>query len=132
MLDQSRLEIIRDKPIGKGLDAFRNSFNSTAEEFGLPSSLEVLDRLSTESKVIGPSCCAANASVALQNLALNLISAFQILPASRLLRSSSGGKHLFDDISRLYTSATSDGFDTECVKPLLRAVISNEPDELLF
>ena len=132
MLDQPRLEIIRDKPIGKGLDAFRNSFNSTAEEFGLPSSLEVLDRLSTEGKVIGPSCCAANAYVALQNLALNLISAFQILPASRLLRSSSGGKHLSGDIARLYTAANSDDFDIDRVRSLLCAVIANESDELLW
>jgi protein kinase-like protein len=63
---------------------------------------------------------------------LDLISAFQILPASRLLRSVSGGKNLFSDLARLNSSVNSDDFDTECIIPLLRAVISNESDELLW
>jgi hypothetical protein len=66
-----------------------------------------------------------------QNLALDLISALQILPASRLLCSRNGGKNLFSDLSRLNSIVNSDGFDIERIGPLLQAVLSNEPDDLI-
>jgi len=66
-----------------------------------------------------------------QNLALDLISALQILPASRLLCSRNGGKNLFGDLSRLNSIVNSDGFDIERIGPLLQAVLSNEPDDLI-
>jgi hypothetical protein len=77
-------------------------------------------------------CCSTNAPVVLQNLALDLISAFQILPASRLLRSSNGRKNLSGDIARLFAAASSDDFDVKRVKPLLKVVIRNEPNERLW
>ena len=48
MLDQTTLEIIKAKPIGRGLDAFRSSFSSAAEELDLSDSLKVLDRIDDE------------------------------------------------------------------------------------
>jgi hypothetical protein len=132
MLDQPRLEIIKAKPIGKGLDAFRHSFNSISDELGPSNSLEVLNRLSTEGKAIIPPCYAVNAYAALQNLALRLISAFQFLPASRLLPSSRGDRDLFGDIRKLYTALSSNDFDTDRVRSLLCAIIAKESDELLW
>jgi hypothetical protein len=38
MSTQSRLQIIQSKPIGNGLDAFRNSFSSICEHIDIPSS----------------------------------------------------------------------------------------------
>jgi hypothetical protein len=48
MSELSRFEIIRANPIRKGLDSFRSAFTSSAEEVGLPASLEVLDRMNNE------------------------------------------------------------------------------------
>jgi hypothetical protein len=78
-----------------------------------------------------PLCNLTDVPVAFQNLTLDLISAFQILPASRLLRSSGGGRNLYSDILRLNTFLTED-FDIDRVRPLLRAVINEESDELLW
>ncbi len=71
-------------------------------------------------------------NVGLQNLALDLISALQILPASRILNSSGGSKSLFGDLSRLNTAVYSNDFDIERVIPLLNAVLTNEPDEVIW
>ena len=38
MVDLSRLEIIRSKPIGEGLTAFRDAFRSTYADLGVPGS----------------------------------------------------------------------------------------------
>jgi hypothetical protein len=45
MLDQTTLEIIKARPIGKGLDTFRSSFSSVTEELELSDSLKVLDQI---------------------------------------------------------------------------------------
>ena len=70
--------------------------------------------------------------VGLQNLALDLISALQILPASRILRSSTGNKNLFGDLSRLNSAVNSDDFNIKQVTPLLKAAISNESDDIIW
>jgi hypothetical protein len=51
MVDQAQSKIIEDNPIGKGLDAFRSSFNSICEEKGLFQSPDDLGRLSQEGKI---------------------------------------------------------------------------------
>jgi hypothetical protein len=48
MLDQTTLEIIKAKPIGKGLDAFHSTFRSIAEELDISASLNVLDKIGSE------------------------------------------------------------------------------------
>jgi hypothetical protein len=70
--------------------------------------------------------------IGLQNIALDLVSALQILPSSRLPRSSGGGENLFSDLSRLNLAIYSDDFDIERIMPLLNAVLSNEPDEIVW
>jgi hypothetical protein len=45
MFDQTALEIIRTKPIGSGLDAFRNSFSSVAKELDVPASTEAFNHI---------------------------------------------------------------------------------------
>lgn len=67
----------------------------------------------------------------LQNLVLVLLSTLQIHPAARLLYSSNG-RTLFSELSRLYASVTSDEFDFNSVKPLLRAVLADSPDDTLI
>ncbi|KAF2174644.1 hypothetical protein K469DRAFT_648111 [Zopfia rhizophila CBS 207.26] len=117
MVDGSTSEIIKTAPIGDGLNAFRDSFRSFCKTLGVPSSLQALDQIGSED---------------LQTLALTLISALQILPASRQLCSSRGGKNLLDDLSKLMSAVNSDDFDIERIIPLLKAVLSKESDEVIW
>ncbi|KAF2452571.1 hypothetical protein BDY21DRAFT_382745 [Lineolata rhizophorae] len=110
-------EIIKAKPIGNGLNAVRDSFGLVCRDLGVPERSESLSRID---------------SVTLQNLALNLVSALQTLPASRLLHSTSGGKNLFGDLLRFPTIIGSDEFDLKRSIPLLRTVLDNNVDELVW
>ena len=55
----------------------------------------------------------------------------QILPAARLLRSNSGGKNLLSGLLRLIAPVNSDDFDFDRIKPLLNAVLTDQPDEFI-
>lgn len=63
---------------------------------------------------------------------LDLILALQALPASRVLRSVSGSRNLFSDLSRLGAAVNSDDFDCERLFPLLGAVLNKESDDALW
>ncbi|KAK0621805.1 serine/threonine-protein kinase Sgk2 [Bombardia bombarda] len=114
MADQLRSKIIKDNPIGKGLDAFRALFSSICEGANISGTLDALEQLGQED---------------LQNLVLFLLSTLQILPAARLLRSNSG-RALFSELSRLNTAITSDDFDLDRIKPLLKSAITGDPDDV--
>ena len=51
MAIQSQLQIIQSKPIGEGLDGFRDSFNSICEDIGIPNSSQALDQVENEGNV---------------------------------------------------------------------------------
>jgi hypothetical protein len=68
----------------------------------------------------------------LNNRALDLVLALQALPDSRALPSSSGGKNLFADLSRLNQAINAGDFDLRRVIPLLRSVLNNEPDGVIW
>jgi hypothetical protein len=114
MADQARSEIIKDNPIGKGLDAFRASFTSVCENKSIPSTLDSLGKLGHDGNTYSPAplACATDYFAELQNIALVLLSTLQILPAARLLRSS-GGRTLFSELPRLNSAITSDDFDLD-------------------
>lgn len=69
--------------------------------------------------------------VELKNV-LDLTSALVGLPASRHLRSSRGGKNLLDDLSKVISAVNADDFDIERIIPLLKAVLSKEPDDVIW
>ena len=48
MSTQSRSQAIQSKPIGEGLDGFRNTFNSICDDIGVPSSSQALDKVGYE------------------------------------------------------------------------------------
>lgn len=48
MADQAVLELIKDNPIGEGLDAFRVSFAKVCAERGIPCTRDALDQLNPE------------------------------------------------------------------------------------
>ncbi|KAK0628117.1 hypothetical protein B0T17DRAFT_491041 [Bombardia bombarda] len=117
MIDQPRLKIIKDNPIGKGLDAFRVSFNLICEGASIPCTLDALVQLEYED---------------IQNLALDLFSVLRNLPTIRLLRSKSGHCTLRNDLLKLISVAASDDFDLDCIKPLLNAALADDPDDALI
>lgn len=67
-----------------------------------------------------------------QDLLVNLLSALQALPAARILQSRHGGKTLFHDLLRLNAVVSSDDFDDGQIRPLLDAIIHNQPDEVVW
>ncbi|KAF1351769.1 hypothetical protein EJ07DRAFT_159287 [Lizonia empirigonia] len=107
MAAPSRLEILNSNPIGEGLSSVRNSFNTLCRD------LNVSDKK-------------------LKDLAVHLIIALQGLPVARSLPSGAGRGTLRSDLLRLELSTEADNFDIERIKPLLRAVLENEPDEVIW
>ncbi|KAF7861835.1 hypothetical protein EAF04_007717 [Stromatinia cepivora] len=118
MADQTRSNIIKDNPIGKGLNTFRASFNSACENQNIPLTLDSLDKLSNNE---------------LQIITLVLLSALQTFSAARLLRSRSG-KTLSSGLINLNSAIDSDpdDFDFDCIKPLLNAALAVNPDDMLI
>ncbi|KAJ4309439.1 hypothetical protein N0V84_011508 [Fusarium piperis] len=114
MADQA--QIIKDNPIGKGLDAFRALFYSICEGASLSCTPDALEQLEQQD---------------LQVLAFSLLSALQMLPATRLLPSKTGRGPLLSDLLRLHsTAASTDYFDR--VKPLLKLALTDEPIDTLI
>src|SRR4051794_18521965 len=103
MTDVTRPAIIQRKPIAHGLDAFRDSAQSLSQGLDSSGSTEVLGQIDDESKDLGYRIFYAGfiTEIGLQDHALDLLSALQLLPASRSLPSSTGGKNLFSDLSQL-------------------------------
>lgn len=58
--------------------------------------------------------------------------ALQRLRISRLLHSKTPRKNLLDDLLRLVSAVNSDEFDLDLVKPLLKAVLADNPDILIW
>ena len=56
----------------------------------------------------------------------------QGLPATRSLPSKRNSVNLFGDLLELSSAVNSGNFDIEHILPLLRAVLNNEPDEVIW
>ncbi|KAK5652988.1 hypothetical protein OQA88_9468 [Cercophora sp. LCS_1] len=110
-------KIIEENPIGNGLDAFRASFSSICKGASVSYTPDAVERLGHKD---------------LQNLTLILLLNLRILPASRLLRSSGHSESLFSDLSRLDSAVSSNDFDFDRIKPLLKAALANDPDDALI
>ncbi|XXH05277.1 hypothetical protein Hte_011702 [Hypoxylon texense] len=115
MADQDRSEIIRNNPIGSGLEAFLASFSSLCKSKDISSSGEALGQLDDEE---------------FQNITIDLFLALQQLRLPRLLRF--GSSNLLSHLLKYASTVTSGDFDYDRVKPLLRAVIAKEPDEKIW
>ncbi|PHH49257.1 hypothetical protein CFIMG_005936RA [Ceratocystis fimbriata CBS 114723] len=117
MANQSPSEIIENHPIGKGLDAFRASFNSICEDRSILCSLDALDQLDPEDS---------------QTLVINLLATVQTFTASRFLPSKTGHTSLRTDVIRLSSTVDSTDFNFDCVKPLLKSALADETDDTLL
>ncbi|KAK8036865.1 hypothetical protein PG994_015362 [Apiospora phragmitis] len=116
MAEQFR-SIIEEYPIGKGLVAFRASFNLICESKNITCSPDALVNLDRED---------------IQDLVSSLLSSLQILPITRLLHSKSNRGTLRSDLLRLVSAAASDDFDFDSVRPLLQLVLTDDPDDFLI
>ncbi|KAE8154986.1 hypothetical protein BDV25DRAFT_170316 [Aspergillus avenaceus] len=117
MNQQSKTDIIRAKPIGEGLDAFREVVTSACETAGRPFSVASLSQLDTE---------------VLKELFLDLVTTLLALPVCRVLPSVGRGKTLFGDLSKLNSSIDSDDFDVNKLIQLCVAVYTKETDEVIW
>lgn len=61
-----------------------------------------------------------------------MIYALQGLLATRSLPSKSNSVNLFGDLLELSSAVNSGNFDIEHIIPLFRAVLNNEPDEVIW
>ncbi|KAI8963086.1 hypothetical protein F5Y11DRAFT_320816 [Daldinia sp. FL1419] len=113
MADQS--EIIKNNPIGSGLDTFLTSFSSLCKSKDISHSEEALDQLNNEE---------------LQNITTDLFLALQQLRVPRLLRF--GSSNLLSYLLRYASTITSGDRDHDRVNPLLRVVIAKKPDEEIW
>ncbi|PHH49050.1 hypothetical protein CFIMG_007176RA, partial [Ceratocystis fimbriata CBS 114723] len=117
MANQSPSEIIENHPIGKGLDAFRASFNSKCEDESILCSPDALDQFDLEDS---------------RNLIIRLLTAVQDLTAIRFLPSKTGHASLRTDLFRLTSAIASTDFNFDRVKPLLKSALADETDDTLL
>ncbi|KAH8755415.1 hypothetical protein F5883DRAFT_571360 [Diaporthe sp. PMI_573] len=117
MVDQTRSEIIKSNPIGRGLDAFRDSFRSICEDKSISCTPDALSELGDED---------------IQSLALDLLSAFRHLPATRLLCSKKSHNTLQSALLRLISAVASGHFDFDHIRPLLNAVLTDKADSEIW
>ncbi|KAH8585983.1 hypothetical protein B0O99DRAFT_695910 [Bisporella sp. PMI_857] len=117
MTDQAQSEILENNPIGKGLDAFRTSFNSICEDRTISCTPDALGQLAQED---------------IQTLTIGLLSALLNLPAIRFLRSKTSHGTLSSDLLKLISAVTSDNFHFDRIKPLLTAALTDNRDDALI
>ncbi|KAL2159770.1 hypothetical protein VTH06DRAFT_1903 [Thermothelomyces fergusii] len=106
---------IKEYPIGNFLDAFRATFRNVCADRELPQTIDSLDQLDPED---------------VQSLTSVLLSALQVLPAAKRLKIGHGT--LRGSLIRLVSVSTSDNFDLDLIKPLLKAALSNNVDDALI
>ncbi|KAL7892764.1 hypothetical protein HDV63DRAFT_233201 [Trichoderma sp. SZMC 28014] len=113
-MDEAKLKIISDNPIGSRLDAFRDGFASICGSRGLVASLDAFDQLEQ------------------RDIVFDLLTALQGLRALRLLPSPRGNKFLLDEILSLSSAQRSSPFSLGPARPLLRAVLHHSGDDAAF
>ena len=133
MGDQPQSEIIKDEPIGNALDPFRASFKAICEGASIPATPSAIERLGQEGKAVGPASllCTFLTITDIRKLVLAFLSVAQNLSAALLLPARTGRGTLRSDLLRLELSLDSDDFDFDCVKPLLKSALADEPLSLI-
>ncbi|KAE8400506.1 hypothetical protein BDV37DRAFT_274354 [Aspergillus pseudonomiae] len=111
MARTERPDVRKAASIAGKLDVFRDGFRTICQESGLPPTLDSLN---------------------LQNLALDLVSALRSFPDMRKLPSANSRKNILSDLLRLTAVISSDDFDFDNLMPLLRAVLNQEPEDVIW
>ncbi|KAK4147416.1 uncharacterized protein C8A04DRAFT_34131 [Dichotomopilus funicola] len=122
-MNDEQLQIIKDNPIGDGLERFRMSFSSICHDAHLPPTIfgDVLERVGHQN---------------LGSIFGAFLKAAQKLPAADLLPASIGPGTLRDDLLRLELSVRAGlfylGFDVDLIKPLLKSALIEPMDDALI
>ncbi|KAG5801754.1 hypothetical protein H9Q74_013828 [Fusarium xylarioides] len=117
MADEDYSRIISDNPIGNKLDSFRASFDSICGHRSITRSSQAVTELAPDD---------------LEDLALSLLSTLRSLPVASLLVSRASIGTLRNDLLKLITAITSDNFDFERIKPLLKEALADKPRDKLI
>jgi hypothetical protein len=133
MADQPRSEVIKQNPIGNGLEGFCASYKSVYNSKSIPYAPDTLDQLDDQGMANRFCCgCSSNCYTDLRKLALSFLSAAQNLVAARLLPTRAGRGTLRSDLLQLDLSLESDDFDLDRIKPLLKAALIDNLDDTLI
>lgn len=128
MANLSKSEIIQSKPIGEGLNAFRDSFNSAHADIpGLSDAVEHM-HINDKGETNQSDAKFFLTYTDLKNLVINLIFTLQNLPATHLLPSLNGRGVLRDDLLRFFSRASSNDFNISSVNSLLNKIINKASD----
>jgi hypothetical protein len=71
MNDQTQSEILENHPIGKGLDAFRTSFNSICKDRSISYTLDALAKKVRQSDVCLSTSCLINIQISKISLSIS-------------------------------------------------------------
>lgn len=115
-MDEAKLKIIKENPIGDGLDAFRKAFASTCYSKGLGHSPDAFDRLEQSR----------------QTIAFDILTTLPKFRAAQCLPSASGDKLLLQDILQVILIVNSDDFDLSRIKRLVKAVLDDSDDVAIW
>ncbi|KAF3768495.1 hypothetical protein M406DRAFT_71496 [Cryphonectria parasitica EP155] len=133
MADQSLSEI-RSYPIRNNLDAFRASFASLCGDRNISCTPGALDQLVKEDKRDG--CPAekvlSNVYTDIQILALDLLFAIQNHPAVCNLQLTATHSTLCRSLLNLISAVSSNNFDLDCIKCLLKTAIDVHSNDALI
>ncbi|KAH0562856.1 hypothetical protein GP486_002529 [Trichoglossum hirsutum] len=117
-------EIIKNNPIGGGLDGFRRLFRSTCADLGISESPGAAEKI----VLLAASPGGAASSDAARYLVFKLIVTLQDLSATRLFPSPNGLGTLSGYLSRFYSTVDLGNFDSRSIVPLLIKVLNKAPD----
>ena len=129
MAPLSTSDIIQKHPIGRGLDAFRDTFSSACAELDCRDLSDAVRQFSHEGKMLQPAAMPFITRIDLRNLVLDLFLTLQNLSAARYLASPTGLEVVLRDLSRFVSLVVSDKFDVTSIVPLLEEVIKCAADE---
>ncbi|KAK4156810.1 hypothetical protein C8A00DRAFT_40823 [Chaetomidium leptoderma] len=116
MADYAQSEIIKQNPIGSGLEGFRASYRSVYNSRSLPYVLDTLDQLDDED---------------FQKLIRAFLRAAQNLLAADLLPATTRRGTLRSDLLRLELSLESDDTNFDRIRPLLKDALADGLDDAL-
>ncbi|KAL2192746.1 hypothetical protein P885DRAFT_64684 [Corynascus similis CBS 632.67] len=117
---QSRSEIIKQHPIGNGLEGFRALYRSVCDSKSIPYTFDALGQLDLEGRI------------GTTSISHTLLTGMQMSRISPLIFSYGSSKNLFSDLSRLNSAVNSDDFDLDRIKPLLNASLADHLDDTLI
>ncbi|KAH1912923.1 hypothetical protein KXW47_006564, partial [Aspergillus fumigatus] len=117
MARPSRTEIAKAKPIGDGLDAFRDALRELCAQLNIARPFDAAKLENNEG---------------FKNQLVDLIVTLQSLPASSHLPSTTARGTLRNELRRFISVVDSDEFDIARLFPLLDAIYDCQPDETIW